>query len=405
MAVVPMKRLELFALRRDRKAILELLQRRGVVEVESTQASGEVFRQADTSQAQQELETQARLLEQAVELLDHTVPVKKGMLSFLAGRKPVTWEEYQRQGQEAPALLEQAREILRLGKQVTDSEAQAQRLEAQLETLKPWMALDLPLDAKGTGSTRVFLGSFPQALEEGALKAQLAQRLPQVSGIEAEVLSCQAQQTCVFLVCLRQDAAQVEEALRSMGFTYPAVTSPLPPSQQAKALEEEMWQSPHTFCLAGYLPAEDAPGLVGELESRFTLLAEVTQPGPQEDPPVKLKNNFFTEPVEGVVEGYSLPGRHEVDPSAVMAFFYYVLFGMMLSDAAYGILTVVGSAFALRKFPDMELKMRKTLRMFLFCGISTTVWGVLFGSYFGDAIPVIAQTFFHTEIRTTPCGC
>ena len=40
MAVVPMKRLELFALRRDRKAILELLQRRGVVEVESTQASG-----------------------------------------------------------------------------------------------------------------------------------------------------------------------------------------------------------------------------------------------------------------------------------------------------------------------------------------------------------------------------
>ena len=306
MAVVPMKRLELFALRRDRKAILELLQRRGVVEVESTQASGEVFRQADTSQAQQELETQARLLEQAVELLDHTVPVKKGMLSFLAGRKPVTWEEYQRQGQEAPALLEQAREILRLGKQVTDSEAQAQRLEAQLETLKPWMTLDLPLDAKGTGSTRVFLGSFPQALEEGALKAQLAQRLPQVSGIEAEVLSCQAQQTCVFLVCLRQDAAQVEEALRSMGFTYPAVTSPLPPAQQAKALEEEirgarkeredalgkiaglapkreelllaadyigaraekyqvlgeLWQSPHTFCLAGYLPAKDAPGLV-----------------------------------------------------------------------------------------------------------------------------------------------
>lgn len=158
-----------------------------------------------------------------------------------------------------------------------------------------------------------------------------------------------------------------------------------------------MAKPPHLLP-GGVPPGGGRPGLVGELESRFTLLAEVTQPGPQEDPPVKLKNNFFTEPVEGVVEGYSLPSRHEVDPSAVMAFFYYVLFGMMLSDAAYGILTVVGSAFALKKFPDMELKMRKTLRMFLFCGISTTVWGVLFGSYFGDAIPVIAQTFFHTEI-------
>ncbi len=104
MAVVPMKRLELFALQRDRKAILELLQRRGVVEVESTQASGEVFRQADTSQAQQELETQARLLEQAVELLDHTVPVKKGMLSFLAGRKPVTWRAVPAPGAGGPRL-------------------------------------------------------------------------------------------------------------------------------------------------------------------------------------------------------------------------------------------------------------------------------------------------------------
>ena len=54
------------------------------------------------------------------------------------------------------------------------------------------------------------------------------------------------------------------------------------------------------------------------------------EPFPEEDPPVKLKNGLFTEPMEGVVEGYSLPGKHEVDPSGVMAFFYYILFGMML---------------------------------------------------------------------------
>ncbi len=34
----------------------------------------------------------------------------------------------------------------------------------------------------------------------------------------------------------------------------------------------------------------------------------------------------------------------------------------------------------------------------MYCGISTMFWGVMFGSYFGDAIPVIARTFFNTEI-------
>ena len=77
MAVTAMKRLELYAMKKDRKAILELLQRRGVVDVQATEETAELFSRMDTSQTCQELEQNAQLLEQAAALLDQYVPVKK----------------------------------------------------------------------------------------------------------------------------------------------------------------------------------------------------------------------------------------------------------------------------------------------------------------------------------------
>lgn len=442
MAVVPMKRLELYGLKRERKAILEYLQSQGVVEVHTPEEAEDLFTRTDTAQAQLEFEQNIHLLEQAVDLLDQYAPVKKSMFAALEGRTPISQKEYDGLWKRAPALLGKARELTALGKQITDDGAQILRLKAQLESLAPWTSLDIPLDSKGTENCRIFAGSFPEDLDEQTLKNNLAQLLPEITGFEAEVLSRQAQQTCVFCLCHKRDAPQVEEALRTLGFTYPSFSTELPPAQQAKKLQEEigqiekdrekaeneirsrsdqrkdlllasdyygvraekyqvlgeLWQSPHVFFLTGYLPREDAPGLLERLESKFTLWAETEDPGPEEEPPVKLKNGFFTAPMEGVVAGYSLPGKYEVDPSSVMALLYYILFGLMLSDAAYGILMMIGCGVALLKFQNMEMSLRKTMRMFFFCGISTTVWGILFGSYFGDCIPVIARTFFNTEI-------
>ncbi len=446
MAVVEMKRISIYALKSSRKSLLELLQRRGVVEIDTPKKADEFFTKTDTATARQTFEKNSQLLTGAAAILDKYAPPEKGLPAMLKGRTPIGLSRYEETARQAPEMAKTASRIAALEKKIADGQAEIIRRETQMDALKPWMGLDVSMRTIGTDSTSVFIGSFPEEMTEADLKAKLAAALPDVSAVEAEIVSAQAQQTCAFVLCHSKYGMKVEAALRSMGFSYPAATPRLPPAERAEVLNEkiaeqkaeitaakqeivsykdkredllftadyyamradkyrvlgDLWQSPHVFQVTGYIPAENAPTLEQELEANFHAYVEVETPGPGEELPVKLKNGFLASPVEGVVEGYSLPGRHEVDPSRVMCLFYYVLFGMMLSDAAYGLLIVLGCGILLLKFTNIEESLRKSLKMFFFCGISTTFWGVMFGSYFGDAIPVIAETFFGKEITIAP---
>jgi V/A-type H+-transporting ATPase subunit I len=46
--------------------------------------------------------------------------------------------------------------------------------------------------------------------------------------------------------------------------------------------------------------------------------------------------------------------------------------------------------------------LQKSLRLFMYCGLSTLVWGVLFGGYFGDLVAVVSETFFHHRVEIKP---
>ena len=448
MAVVEMKRVHVYALKSNRKKILEMLQRKAVLEVNSPEEAGTdgPFSKTDTVSARQTFEKNAQLITSAVEVLDSYAPPQKSMLSMLEGRRGITARQYEETAEAAPALTKTAGRLHALGKRITDQQAEIARLESQIDALKPWMGLDISMRTIGTRSSSVFIGSFPEELTEGEIKTRLATAAPEAQGVEVEVISTAPQQTCVFVVCLGKYGIKVEAALRGMGFTYPATPSKTSPPERVeelrgriKAAKEEiagaekeivsytsqreallftadyyamradkyevlgqLWQSPHVFWLTGYVEARRAPALQQELEEKYNAFVEVEIPAEDEDLPIKLQNGFFGAPVEGVIEGYSLPGKWEVDPAKVMCVFYYVLFGMMLSDAAYGFLISLCCGIVLLKFKNIEDGLRKTLRMFFFCGLSTMFWGVLFGSYFGDAITVVSRTFFGQEIIVPP---
>lgn len=112
-----------------------------------------------------------------------------------------------------------------------------------------------------------------------------------------------------------------------------------------------------------------------------------------EEVPIKLKNNGFVEPFESITEMYSLPNYKEIDPTPVMAIFYFIFFGMMLSDAGYGLVMVVTTLLALKLF-KLDKAMKNFMKLFLYLGISTVIWGAIYGGWFGDA----SSQFMHKVV-------
>ena len=101
--------------------------------------------------------------------------------------------------------------------------------------------------------------------------------------------------------------------------------------------------------LTGFVPEKDAGKLEEELSFYYDAAVETEPVSDKDDVPVLLQNNAFAAPMETVLETYSLPGKGEIDPCTMMAVFYYLLFGLMLSDAAYGLIMVIACGFLLAK--------------------------------------------------------
>ena len=146
------------------------------------------------------------------------------------------------------------------------------------------------------------------------------------------------------------------------------------------------------------MPEKDVAKLEEKLNSRFTVSIETEAPSEEDDPPVLLKNGTFASSAEGVTASFGLPAKGEMDPTGVMSICYVFLFGLMLSDAAYGVIVFAACLWALKKYPRMDQGMAKTLRLFMYCGLSTLFWGIMFSGYFGDAVDVISRTFFGTQV-------
>ncbi len=437
MAILQMQRVNIYALTKHCKSVIEALQRMGVMEIEQLDVSDSVFYKEDTSAQQAAYRRNASTMKSASEILSTFVKYKKSLLSSLEGRKPLSKDEYYRRTEDYAKILNVAYGIIRDNKKIIENKAKIVAYESRIESLLPWQSLDVPLKSTTTATTTTFVGAFPDKLSLEEIRLSLAQIDPELDSFDIEVVSSDEHQTCVFAVCHTSQAESFSEALRKIGFILPAFTTDVSPCKVIDELKEKIKRrenltqdyisrivsrkdmnddlrffedyftmkadqyvqvdslsySPHTFVMTGYIAKRDAEKLCSYLSDHFDAFVEL-EDVEGEEVPVVLSNNKFTEPVEGVLLSYSAPHRKELDPTSVMALFYYVFFGMMFSDAGYGLVMSLACGLALKLFKNMESGLRRSLKMFFWCGISTLFWGLMFGSFFGDAVAVISNTFF-----------
>lgn len=442
MAVLKMQRINICGLKKNRKAILERLQSLGTLEPDMDWEEDDLLHKMDTAGARATFEKHTNLTERAVEILEKYEPVKASMFAGLAGKPLIDKRDYDKIVKMQDTYITIANRIMEREKEIAEQRAEVLKLENQMEALTPWLPLDIPMNYRGTRQTIVLLGTLPEEVSMAGVYAMLAEKAPEVEAVDVELVSSGRDYTYLAVVCLKAQAGEVEEALRSFGFAKPAHFTKEKPADVKVRIEQHIKeiliriqnlevdirgmarerehlkilsdyyrmraekyqllgtlpQTHNTFLISGYVPEKDAQKVADDLVAHFGAMVELEDIKVEEEAPVLLENNKFSGSSEGVLAAFGLPGKGEIDPTTVMSFFYVFLFGLMLSDAAYGLIVMIACGLMLYKFPRMGNSMRKSIKLFFWCGVSTLFWGIMFGGYFGDAIDVFATTFLGMEL-------
>ena len=145
--------------------------------------------------------------------------------------------------------------------------------------------------------------------------------------------------------------------------------------------------------IEGYIPLdmeEEFKKIVNKNSNKSNYLEITEVDKDDEEVPILLKNSGITGLFASITQMYALPRYNEIDPTAILSIFYWIFFGMMVADFAYGLILFILSGLALMigKFDENK---KKFLKFFFALSFSTMIWGLLYGSAFGDLIKLPTQ--------------
>lgn len=135
--------------------------------------------------------------------------------------------------------------------------------------------------------------------------------------------------------------------------------------------------------LTGFAPTSDDKRLCASFDSMDIYYSHEAATK-EDNPPVKLKNNWFAKNFEVLTGMYGVPAYDEFDPTPVLGPFFMLFFAMCMGDAGYGILLILIALVLRLKMKDSSLG--KMHRLIAFLGGMTFVVGIFLGTFFGMSI-------------------
>jgi V/A-type H+-transporting ATPase subunit I len=152
--------------------------------------------------------------------------------------------------------------------------------------------------------------------------------------------------------------------------------------------------------LRGWVPESEVPRVTKAI-APFGLSAELFlfDPRPDDSPPSHIVNSPWCLPFENLTRLYGAPKYGEIDPTPLLAPFFFLFFGMCLGDAGYGLVMIGFFLWFLKKYQRMPKGFQGFFKLFVLSGISTIVVGTLTGSWFGDLVDAFSIFSFLRPVK------
>lgn len=434
MAIVKMKKFTLFAFEAERKRLLEELQRFGYVNFSKSDPieQFDYLKDVEVSTVGNNYVEESTRIKWMIDYVGRFVEKEKGLSALKKGPVVYTFNELEKEANSYDYIPD-FNELSEISKKIDSNNQKITAIDNSIKEISPWKSIKEPIeDLNSFRKLKFIMGYLPtKSLEK--FKTSIVD----LKSTYFEEIDIVGRNSYCIIFTNQLEKEAVYENLRLNGFSEVNLEIKGVVSEEIQRLEDEKrileeenskltdeikkftvnhqkMQSIYEYyqnlslrntvvsnfkatdkldIIQGYIPADKENNFKELLEklSASKVYLEI-EDAKKDDPdvPIILKNNKIASLFESVTKMYALPKYDEVDPTFILSIFYWIFFGMMVADFAYGLILFVGSGIALMtlKFNDST---KKFLKFFFALSFSTMIWGLIYGSAFGDLITLPTQ--------------